>query len=86
MYNSRNGNTVFADGPQLSLLNNTCIGCHSHTSAAIYDLANVKYRLSILLAVLIMAIPQLVAIFTGWSTMVMSMDTMLLATSTVISA
>ena len=42
MHNSQNGNTVFADGPQLSLLNNTCIGCHSHTSAAIYDLGECK--------------------------------------------
>ena len=37
MHNSQNGNTVFADGPQLSLLNNTCIGCHSNPSEVIYD-------------------------------------------------
>jgi predicted CXXCH cytochrome family protein len=38
MHNSQNGALVFAEGPQLSLLNNTCIGCHSNPSGATYDL------------------------------------------------
>ena len=38
MHNSRDGSDLSSEGPLSSLLTNTCVGCHSHSSDATYDL------------------------------------------------
>ena len=40
MHNSQNGEMVVPEGPQLSLLSGTCLGCHSSPSGATYNMGS----------------------------------------------